>query len=138
MRLFDIKGRLVNKNTSSYLIDWDKKSRSIIQFKTKQFLKTFWRNHIVFEEFPVFGSLLKVDIFNATLKIAIEVDGKQHNEFNKFFHNNSPAKYLASIKNDIKKANWLEKNNYKLIQINEDEVKLLSKQFFIDKFKFIL
>ena len=134
MRLFDINGRLVNRNVSNYIINWDKKSRSNVQFLTKQFLRPFWQSQIVYEEFPCFGTLLKVDILNATLKIAIEVHGKQHESFNSFFHNGNPANYLKGIKNDFKKIKWLEKNNFKLIEIMEDEVPKLDKDFFLSKF----
>jgi hypothetical protein len=134
MRLFDINGRLVNKNVSNYIINWDKKSRSNVQFLTKQFLRPFWQSQIVYEEFPCFGTLLKVDILNATLKIAVEVHGKQHESFNSFFHNGNPANYLKGIKNDFKKIKWLEKNNFKLVEIMEDEVPKLNKQFFLEKF----
>ena len=134
MRLYDIKGRLRSKNVMKYLIDWDKQSRSKIQFKTKKFLEPFWKGHIVFEEFPVFGTRQKVDILNATIKIAIEVQGKQHSAFNKFFHSNSRSKYLESIKRDVLKREWLETNKYKLIEVEEDEIKLLSKKFFQNKF----
>lgn len=138
MRLFDINGRLVNKNVSKYVIKWDSKSRSNVQFTTKQFLKPFWKNQIVFEEFPCFGTLLKVDILNATLKIAIEVHGKQHESFNSFFHNGNPANYLKGIKNDFKKSQWLEKNGFKIVEIMEDEVPKLSVDFFKDNFNIIL
>lgn len=138
MRLFDINGRLVNKNVSKYVIKWDSKSRSNVQFATKQFLKPFWKNQIVFEEFPCFGTLLKVDILNATLKIAIEVHGKQHESFNSFFHNGNPANYLKGIKNDFKKSQWLEKNGFKIVEIMEDEVSKLSVDFFKDNFNIIL
>ena len=134
MRLFDINGRLVNRNVSNYIINWDKKSRSNVQFLTKQFLRPFWQSQIVYEEFPCFGTLLKVDILNATLKIAVEVHGKQHESFNSFFHNGNPANYLKGIKNDFKKIKWLEKNNFKLIEIMEDEVPKLDKEFFLNKF----
>jgi len=137
MRLYDIYGRLVNKNVSRYLIDWNGKSRSILQFKTKKFLKTYWKNYIVFEEFPVFSSLLKVDILNASLKIAIEVNGPQHDGFH-YFHNNNPTNYLNSIKRDITKINWLEKNNFKVIEIKYNEVENLSREFFKEKFNVIL
>lgn len=137
MRLLHINGELVNKNVDRFLIKWDKKSRSIIQFKTKQFLKPFWKDMFVYEEFPVYGSLLKVDIYNATLKVAVEIHGPQHNEFH-YFHNNSPSTYLAAIKNDIKKAKWLEANQIRLIEVNFDEVDLLSKEFFKNKFNFSL
>ena len=138
MRLFDVNGRLVNKSVNKYLIKWDGKSRSNVQFLTKQFLKQFWRSQIVYEEFPCYGSLLKVDILNATLKIAIEVHGKQHESFNSFFHNGNPSNYLRGIKNDFKKLQWLEKNNFKVVEIMEDEVKNLSRSFFREKFDIVL
>ena len=138
MRLFDVNGRLVNKNVTSYAIEWDGKSRSNVQFLTKQFLKTFWKTHLVFEEFPCFGSFLKVDILNSTLKIAVEVHGKQHESFNSFFHNKNPANYLKGIKNDFKKIQWLEKNDFKIVEIMEDEAPKLTKEFFKEKFNIIL
>ena len=134
MRLFNIHGRLQKKSVSKYLIDWNKKSRSKVQFKTKKFLEPFWKGQIVYEEFPVYGSRMTVDILNATKKLAIEVQGKQHSEFNKFFHNNSRLKYLEGIKRDIKKAEWLESNGVILLEIEEDEVKTLSLEFFLEKF----
>ena len=134
MRLRSVTGRLVNRNVSKYLIDWGKKSRSKIQFKTKQFLKEYWENHIVYEEFPVYGTRLKVDILNATKKIAIEVNGAQHSSFNKFFHNGSRQKFLQSIKRDCKKLDWLELNKFEVIEIEEKEVPLLSYEFIKEQF----
>ena len=134
MRLLNINGRPQKKNVSKYLIKWNKKSRSKVQFKTKKFLEPFWKGQIVYEEFPVYGSRMTVDILNATKKLAIEVQGKQHGEFNKFFHNNSRLKYLEGIKRDIKKAEWLEKNEFILLEIEEDEVDSLSLEFFKKKF----
>jgi len=138
MRLYNIYGRLQKRSVSKYLIKWNKKSRSKIQFRTKKFLEPFWKSNVVYEEFPVYGTRMSVDILNATKKIAIEVQGKQHSEFNKFFHGNSRLKYLEGIKRDIKKAEWLEKNGFILLEIEEDEVDLLSIKFFMDKFSTIL
>ena len=42
------------KKSKNFLIDWDGKSRSKIQFNVKQYLKKYWLKHIVFEEFPEF------------------------------------------------------------------------------------
>ena len=128
MRLYNIYGKLVNKNVNKYLIDWDKKSRSKPQWETKQFFKPYWRRMIVFEEFPCFGSLLKVDIFNATLRIAIEINGPQHYAFH-HFHGKSPAAYLRGIKNDTKKEAWFKLNNIKFIEIKDSEIHLLTKEF---------
>ena len=138
MRLLNINGKLQNRKVSKYLIKWNGKSRSKIQFKVKQFLKAFWKNQIVYEEFPVYGSRMHVDILNATKKIAIEVNGPQHSNFNKFFHGGSRLKYLESIKRDVAKANWLESNNFTLIEIEEDEVNSLSLEFFKKNFNILL
>ena len=134
MRLYNVYGKLQSRNVTRFLIDWDAKSRSKIQFKVKNFLKKYWKNQIVYEEFPVYGTRMKVDILNATKKIAIEVQGSQHGQFNKFFHGNSRQKYLNSIKRDVQKAEWLDQNEYTLIEIEEKEVKLLSKTYFSSKF----
>jgi hypothetical protein len=134
MKLFNVYGKVVSKNVSQYLIDWETASRSKVQFNTKQFLKQYWKNHIVYEEFPVFGSRLKVDIVNATLRIAVEVHGKQHSAYNKFFHGDSRLNYLKSIKRDVAKEKWLSLNKFQLVEIYEDEVKNLTEQFFVDKF----
>ena len=103
MRLFNINGRLISKNVTKYKIDWEKPCRSKIQFKVKDFFREYWQNHICYEEFPVFGTRMKVDMINFTRKIAVEVQGEQHNEYNKFFHGGSRDKYLPSIKRYMKK-----------------------------------
>ena len=138
MRLYNVYGKPQSRKVSKYLVDWDAKSKSNIQFKTKQFLKPHWQNHIVYEEFPVYGTRLKVDFINVTKKIAIEVNGTQHSKFNKFFHGNSRAKYLESIKRDVKKREWLELNNFKIIEIEQNEVKLLTKKWFEKEFDITL
>ena len=133
MRLLNINGTLVNKNVRKYSIDWEGKSRSKLQFKFKQFFYPYWKNHIVYEEFPVYGSMLKVDLLNATKKIAVEIQGNQHESFNKFFHDNSRLKYLQSIKRDVKKGKWLEMNEFKFLELYEDDLKLLSPQYIEEK-----
>ena len=135
MRLFNAYGRLQNRNVSKYLIDWDKKSRSKLQKQVKDFFKPYWLGHIVYEEFPVYGTRLKVDILNATIKVAVEVNGPQHSSFNKFFHGNSRANYLKSIRRDYDKAVWLENNNFKLLEIKEEDLPSLSRGYILEKFE---
>lgn len=129
MKLLSIRGRLINKNVFRFKMDWDKPSRSNIQFQVKQFLKQFWKNHDCYEEFPVFGCRMKVDIINFTKKIAVEVNGKQHSSYNKFFHNNSRLNYLNSIKRDYQKAEWLEKNSIQLIELEMEDLNKLSHDY---------
>jgi very-short-patch-repair endonuclease len=129
-----MSGRLISKNVNKYKIKWNKPSRSKLQFNVKQFLKPHWKHQVCFEEFPVYGTRMSVDLINFTKKIAIEVNGPQHKEFNKFFHGNSKAKYLSSIKRDWEKTEWLETNGFELVEIEYDEVKDLSVSFIKNKF----
>jgi hypothetical protein len=137
MTLYNIYGKLVKRNVNRYLIDWDGESKSLLQYKVKQFLKPFWKQYIVYEEFPVYGTLLKVDILNASLRIAVEINGPQHSMFH-YFHNKSPSNYLESIKRDIRKKEWLAKNEFKLVEINFDAVDTLNKNFFKEKYSIVL
>ena len=134
LKLYSATGRLMSKNVAKYLIDWNKKSRSKLQFNVKQFLKSFWQYQIVYEEFPVYGTRMSVDILNFTKKIAVEVNGPQHRKFNAFFHHNSKAKYHESIKRDWQKTEWLERNGFELVEIEDKEINQLSAKFIKDKF----
>jgi hypothetical protein len=138
MRLLNINGKLVNKNVRKNLINWTAKSRSKLQFKFKQFFYPFWKNHIVYEEFPVYGTMLRVDFLNATKKIAVEIQGNQHESFNKFFHDNSRLKYLQSIKRDVQKNKWLELNGFKFLELYENDLEYLSPAYIEEKCKIII
>ena len=77
---------------------------------------------------------MKVDLINFTRKIAVEVQGEQHNEFNKFFHNNSRDKYLESIQRDMKKIQWLEMNEFKVLEVTKEDLPELSRKYIFDTF----
>ena len=98
MKFVDSYGKQRNlKNAKKYLIDWSKPSRSKFQTQVKKFLKKYWKNDIVFEEFRVVGTRLTLDFYNANKKIAVEVQGAQHTKFVKFFHKNR-FKYADQLK----------------------------------------
>lgn len=138
LKLYSASGRLMTKNITKYLIKWNGPSRSKLQFKVKQFLRPFWQYQSVYEEFPVYGTRMSVDLLNLTRKIAIEVNGPQHRKFNEFFHDNSKSAYLESIKRDWKKTEWLEKNGFQLIEIEDKEVDGISVDFIKNKFGIII
>lgn len=129
---------MVNINLSKYVVDWDAKCRSIVQFKVKQFLKQYWQGYLCYEEMPCAGSLLKCDFVNMGLKICVETQGAFHHGYNSWAHKGNPQNFLHSLKNDIKKAKWLEDNGIQLVEIMEDEIPLLSKTFFLEKFGILL
>ncbi len=81
---------------------------------------------------------MKVDFLNATKKVAVEVNGPQHDSYNSFFHKNSRLNYLKSIKRDFQKADWLKKNGYKLVELSTEEVENLSKDFLVKNMNILL
>ena len=135
MKLYDISGKLRYKSVQKYRIKWDAPCRSNLQYEVKQFFKTYWKGQICYEEFPVYGTRMKVDLINMTKRIAVEVQGAQHDSFNKFFHNNSRANYLSSIKRDYDKRVWLESNDFKVLEIFEEDLPSLSKKYVAEKFE---
>jgi hypothetical protein len=135
VKLYDISGKLRYKSVQKYRIDWEAECRSNLQYEVKQFFKPYWYGQICYEEFPVYGTRMKVDLINMTKRIAVEAQGAQHDSFNKFFHNNSRANYLSSIKRDYDKRVWLENNNFKVLEIFEEDLPSLSKKYIADKFE---
>ena len=131
MKFYDSYGKTRNlKNPKKYLIDWDGSSRSKFQNNVKNFLKDYWLNDIVFEEFRVVGSRLSLDFYNANKKIAIEVQGAQHLKYVKHFHKNK-LKYLDQLKRDQKKLDFCEINDIKLVEIYPKDK--LSLTYFTDQ-----
>ena len=119
--------RTVSKS-KKYLVDWDGSSRSKLQKATKAFLKKYWHKHIVFEEFPVVGTRLSLDFYNANKKIAIEVQGRQHTQNVPFFHGKNKINYINQLKRDADKLEFCKINNIKLIEIYESDA--VNKELF--------
>ena len=100
-----------------YLIDWSGKSRSKMQYNCKQFLKSYWLNDIVFEEFPIAGTRLSIDFYNSNKKIAIEVQGGQHLKYTPHFHGKSKQTFLSQIRRDNDKQEFCKINDIRLVEI---------------------
>ena len=123
MKFLDPLGKPRNlKGAKNYLIDWDAKSRSKFQNRVKNFLKPYWKNDIVFEEFRIVGTKLSLDFYNANKRVAVEVQGDQHVRYVKHFHKNR-LKYLDQLKRDQKKLDFCEINDIKLVEVySTDEI----------------
>lgn len=119
------------KYADKYRINWSNDSVSIFQTKVKNFVFTYWKNDIVFEEFPVVGTRLTLDFYNATIRTAIEVQGQQHYKYVKYFHGKSKLNYLKQLKNDEEKLKFCEANEIKLIEVcSEKEILNLYKEIY--------
>jgi hypothetical protein len=116
------------KNAKKYIINWQGKSKSNIQWRVKQFLLSYWKYDVVFEEIRVVGTRLSLDIYNANKKIAIEVQGKQHQTYNPYFHGNDRRKWLSQLRRDDLKLQFCLTNGIKLVEIYETD--LICKETF--------
>jgi hypothetical protein len=66
---------------------------------------------------PPWLERLELDGYNKDLNIAFEYNGKQHYEFNKHFHNNSPEEFEQQKARDIKKYSICQQRGLNLIII---------------------
>ena len=119
------------KNLKKRIINWEASSRSKRQKAVKDFLKDYWFHHVTFEEFPVVGTRLSLDFYNANKRVAVEVQGSQHTKYNKFFHGGHKNNYLEQLKRDQIKAEFCEVNDIILVEIYDSDIinKSLFKKF---------
>lgn len=137
MKLIGVNGKSYNVNIREYLIDWDRVV-SKPQKNVKDFLYPFWKSSIVLEEWLLAGTRLRADIVSITKKVCIEVSPKRsHGTFNKFFHKTRGG-YLNSLKRDGIKEKWMEINGFTLVTIFDEDIKVLSEKWFLDKYNVIL
>jgi hypothetical protein len=129
MRFKTLRGKEVFKNIEKYRIDWDGKSLSKFQFGVKQFLKKYWKDQVCFEEMPVTGTRMRIDIYNANKRVAVEIDGVQHEKFSEFYHNGDRGNFLKQINRDAEKYKWCEINEITLINIKPSDLPLTKKFF---------
>ena len=61
-------------------------------------------------------------MFNASDKTVIEVSPIQHQQYNAFLHG-SRLNYLEAQKRDLQKIDWCNINNFKYIEIDEQDLK---------------
>lgn len=135
MKFKTLNGKFRNISVTKYRIDWNKQSRSKFQKEVKDFLRPFWFHNSCYEEFPVAGTRLTIDIVNLSRNIAIEVQGMQHIKKTKFFHNKT-FKFSDQIMRDEDKRVWCELNGFKLVEIYPNDK--LSKEFFKNEFNIVL
>lgn len=105
------------KKPKNYMVKWDKPSRSKMQFEVKKFIKNYWFNDIVFEEFPIVGTRMSLDLYNGNKNIAIEVQGAQHLKYTPFFHGKSKTTFLSQIRRDNDKQEFCKLNKIKLVEV---------------------
>lgn len=76
--------------------------KSKLQFECGQLIKKKFPLTPILEEVQVPNHNLIFDFFLPTFKMVFEIDGKQHSEFNKFFHKNKRNFLNAKLRDDNK------------------------------------
>lgn len=126
--------KTINVDINKYRIDWDRVV-SKPQKAVKDFLYPYWKGKMILEEFKMPGSRLRFDIVNMTDHIIVEVSPKSvHGQFNKFFHGNRMG-YANSIKRDMSKVDWAEANGFVLVQVFDEDIDVLSREWFREKYE---
>ncbi len=119
----DINGRPCRIPLNDYRVDWDRKV-SGPQKAVKDFLRPYWQFDFVCEEVRIPRKLWRLDLYNVSSGIVVEVSpGEVHNEYNPFFHR-SVSGFRASLKRDILKARWCELNGLKCVEVTDDALPL--------------
>ncbi len=136
MKVWNLKGRAqVLIKTHEYLIDWKKDGASKLETKFKELIFPYWRNQIVLEQLRIPGSLLRIDFLNCTKRLAVEINGPQHGEYNPHFHRGSEVNFRASIRRDINKILWCEENDIKVLELIEEDLDWFCPKYIQDKFE---
>lgn len=107
----------------NYIINWDKPSRSKRQFEVKQFLRKYWAEDFVFEEFPMAGTRLSFDFYNSSKNVMVEVQGGQHLKYTPFFHGAAKSQFVSQIRRDNEKLKFCKLNSIPMVEIYpKDEI----------------
>lgn len=136
MKLKKINGKIVSVVAKNN-IDWNK-IISKPQFLVKKFLESFWKNDSVVEEFHIPGSRMRIDFFNFSKRIAIEVNpDNYHVNYNNFLHKNK-LNFLEKVKSDEKKRIWCQSNDIKFAELYDEDIDSLSENLFKTKYNILL
>ena len=118
MKFFDLDNNEIGKNIQKYKLDRRKKSASKGQKLLGEKLIELFPNITIYTEVPCFGTKMRLDFFIPDLNLCCEFNGKQHEEFNPFFHG-SKRRFLESQQRDNEKAEWCKINGLRLLVITE-------------------
>lgn len=107
-----------------YQVDWNGPTRSKFQTRVKMFLYPFWRYHNVYEELKLPGCRLSFDLYNETLRLALECQGAQHTQMVSHFHGKGHGGFSAfkkQLDRDVQKDEFCQLNNITFVEIFEKD-----------------
>ena len=112
--------------------NWPQKTeascRSKIQFQIGQIIKKRYPLDPVLEDITIPDTRLSLDFFIPHRKLAVEVQGEQHDQMNPYFHK-SNAEFEEQKERDELKRFFCELNGIKLLEIRT--IKDANKYFYV-------
>lgn len=126
MKFKTLSGKVRDFPIHKWRIDWEGDSLSNFQADCKDFFYDYWKDDVVCEEFRIVSSRMSIDFVNITRRIAVEVQGSQHSQYNSFM-SGSRSGYLGQIKRDLSKRRWCDMNDFFLIEIFPENMPLTKK-----------
>lgn len=128
MKVTGINGKEYIWNLTGYdIFNDDKRKRSKYHIKARNLLKEVYNSYRILEEVKLPGStelhrksVLYLDFYIPSIKLAIEVHGEQHYEYNPFFHK-SKADFLKGLARDEDKIRWCELNDINIVVLKYSE-----------------
>lgn len=125
MKVVDLSGRQHPWPPTGHEVFLDDlRPRSQYHLRCRDLLRKLYPTYKILEEVTIPGESLYIDFYLHFRRIAIEVNGSQHYEYNAFFHGDK-IKFHKAKANDRRKAEWCQINNIRLVYLdwnqNDDE-----------------
>jgi hypothetical protein len=124
-----LNGRERNVPTKQYHIDWSPvREVSSWQAAAKAFLRPYWENDVVFEEFLI-DKRMRVDLLNINKAVMVEVSPESSHSYNAFFHRGSLNRFKDALKRDLAKQRWAEVNQFAYVELTDTDFPLTPEAF---------
>lgn len=128
MKVKGINGKEYTWNLTKYDIFYDDaRKRSKYHIRARNLLREIFHSYRILEEVKLPGStalnrksVLYLDFYIPSIKMAVEVHGEQHYEYCPFFHK-SKADFLKSKARDEDKIEWCELNEIQIVTLKFSE-----------------
>jgi very-short-patch-repair endonuclease len=128
LKVKGINGKEYTWNLTKYDIFYDDaRKRSKYHIRARNLLREIFHSYRILEEVKLPGStalnrksVLYLDFYIPSIKMAVEVHGEQHYEYCPFFHK-SKADFLKSKARDEDKIEWCELNEIQIVTLKFSE-----------------
>lgn len=134
MKFFKLNSKIqVSVSVEKYRLDWDNPRHvSKPQTAVVDFLRPYWKAHVVLFEFRIPGGLTRLDLVNLQRRIAIEVSPSSSHSWNAFFHKDR-NKFRRAVARDLSKIDWCAQNGFTLIELGDEDLADLTAEMFLEK-----